>query len=163
MNNGIEIRSNRNIPSIFNSNLFGELFSNVTSSDPFKDFERIFGTSQIVPYDFIENKDEKGIVTSHEIQYALAGYDKDDISIELDGDTLSVKIEKTEKTDDSNKNYVHRGISQRRIQASYCINGYDKENIGSSFENGVLKISLPLAEKKQIKKIEVRNSKQLKS
>ena len=159
MNNGLIVRQNRGFPSIFNQDIFDEAFN----TEFFNDFEKFFGKSQIVPYDFIENKDENGVVVSNEIQYALAGYDKDNISVEIDGDMLSVKIEKTDKPNESNKNYIHRGISQRRIEASYCINGYDKENVSSSFENGVLKITLPIAEKKQVKKIEVKENKKLKS
>jgi len=158
MNNGLIIRNNRSFPSIFSQDVFEELLN----MEPFKDFERFFGNSQVVPYDFIENKDKNGVVISNEIQYALAGYDKDNISIEIDEDRLNLKIEKIEKTDDSNKNYVHKGISQRRIEASYCINGYDKENISSSFENGILKITLPVTEKKQAKKIEVKEVKKIK-
>lgn len=156
-------RSNR-FPTILDS-----FFSDSIFDDYEKTFDKFFGTSQVVPYDAIQHKDDKGNVVDTELRYALAGYDKDNIAIEIDDDLLTCTVDKTEEVEDKGEEYLHKGISQRRIQFSYRLNGYDKENIISSFENGVLSIKLPVTEKKAIKKIEVKASlptketKQLKS
>lgn len=139
-------------PTIFGRTAWDDLFG-----DFFGDFDRFFGKDQIVPCDVVQLKDENGNITATEIQYALAGYTKDNVTIETNGDKLYLTVDKTEKTEDtSNKEYLHKGISHRRIEASYSLSGYDKENIGASFENGILKLTLPVTKKSEAKKIEVK-------
>jgi HSP20 family molecular chaperone IbpA len=142
-----------NFPTIFGRSAWDDLFGNF-----FEDFEKCFGRDQVVPCDVIQHKDDKGVLVSTEIQYALAGYDKDNVSIEVDGNILTLVVDKTEKTEDApeSKQYVHKGISRRRIEASYNLNGYDKDNIQASFENGVLSLKIPVAQKSEAKKIEVK-------
>lgn len=135
--------------------------------DFFGDFDKFFGRDQIVPCDVIQHKDDQGNIVSTEIQYALAGYNKDNVAIEVNGDRLYLTVDKTEKTEDipeksekpekpKNKEYLHKGISHRRIEAAYSLNGYDKDNIQASFTNGVLSLNLPVTHKSESKKIEVK-------
>lgn len=141
-------------PTILSSSFFDDFFE-----DYDKMFDKFLGTSQIVPCDVIQNKDEGGNIIDTELRYALAGYDKDNIAIEIDDNVLTCKVEKTEKSEDtSKKNYLHKGISHRYIEFSYRLDGFDKENITSSFENGILTIKLPISERKAIKKIKVNGS-----
>ena len=139
-------------PTIFGRNAWGDVFG-----DFFSDFDKFFGKDQVVPCDVIQHKDNKGVLTSTEIQYALAGYNKDNVSIEINGNTLSLVVEKTDKKEDADgKEYVHKGISHRRIEASYNLNGYDKDNIQASFENGVLSLKIPVLAKSDTKRIEIK-------
>lgn len=156
MNSIIRRNSGDFFPTIVGRSLFDDVFADFEEN-----FDRFFGNTQVVPYDFIHNKDKDGNITSSEIQLALAGYSEKDISVEIDGDVMTVKVEKEEKVEDSGKNYLHKGISHRRIETSYNISGYDKEKISSSFENGILKIELPASDKKEVKKIAVKTSKAL--
>ena len=141
------------LPTVFGGDEWGQLVNNF-----FGDFDRYFGKSQVVPCDVLHVRNADGDVVSTEIQYALAGYDKDNINIKIDGDKLSLVVEQTEKEEDSNSTYLHRGISHRRIETSYSLNGYDKDNIGASFEDGILNITLPVRQKGEAKQIEVKSS-----
>lgn len=139
-------------PTIFGRSAWDELIEGFM-----EDFDKCFGNEQVVPCDVIQLKDKKGNITATEIQYALAGYDKNNVTIQIDGDKLSLKIEKTEKTEsETEKEYVHQGISHRRIEAAYSLNGYDKDKIEASFENGLLKLKLPVIPKGEVKKIEIK-------
>lgn len=143
-------KPNNRIPAIFNSNLFDEFFVDFDTQ-----FDKFFGSNQVVPYDVIQRKDASGNITATEIQYALAGYDKDNIFIEIDDDVMSIKINKDEKVEDKNESYLHKGISRRRIEFSYGLSGYNKEKISSSFRNGILKVILPVSPKKEVKRIDI--------
>jgi HSP20 family molecular chaperone IbpA len=135
-------------PTIMDSGTWDKMFS-----EAFADFDKYFGTNQVVPCNVAQIKDEKGNVTATEIQYALAGYNK----LEIDDNHLCLTIEKQEEAEDSNKVYLRKGFSSRRIQTTYNMSGYDKENIDASFENGVLKLTLPVENKKPtMKKIEIK-------
>lgn len=146
-----------NFPTIFGRTAWDDMFSSF-----FEDFDKCFGRDQVVPCDVIQHKDDEGKLVSTEIQYALAGYNKDNVNVEVNGNVLTVVVDKTEKTDnsadvkDAKREYVHKGISHRRIEASYNLSGYDKENIKASFENGVLSLNIPVSAKGETKKIEVK-------
>lgn len=140
-------------PTIFGKAAWGDLVESF-----FEDFDNAFGRDQVVPCDVIQHKDEKGNIASTEIQYALAGYNKEDVTIEVNDNKLYLTIDKTVNVDDvpEKRQYVHKGISHRRIEAAYSLNGYDKDNIQASFENGVLSVKLPVSQKSETKKIEVK-------
>lgn len=74
----------------------------------------------------------------------LPGFDKNDIHLELDGDTLTVKAERhsnVEKKEKGKVVRVERGYGS--YSRSYDITGIEAEGIRASYENGVLKLTLP--------------------
>jgi HSP20 family protein len=128
-------------PSIMDSkvwnNMIEDFFGDNISNERFFD-------KQTVPYDVIQNTDKDGNATSYELVYCLSGYNKDQINVDVEKDLLKISVQKTETTEEDNKNYIHKGIAQRSIEASYNISNIDKNSIDASFENGVLKIELPV-------------------
>jgi len=148
-------------PSLFSSAIWDGFWSDFESTmgDVDKIWQSSTWQSSTVPHDVIQHKDEKGDIVATEIQYALAGFDKDDITIEVDDNELSIKVERSEETkeEDAKKEYLHRGLAKRRMEWSYVLNGrVDRENITSSYENGMLKVKVPLFPQKEVKKIEVK-------
>ena len=75
----------------------------------------------------------------------LPGFDKEDISLEINGDILTVsalrKSEKDEK--DENGRYIRRERSYGSYSRSFDISGVKNEDIKAKYENGVLKLELP--------------------
>ena len=71
-------------------------------------------------------------------EFALAGYRKDEISVELNGDSLSISAKK-EKDDCQ---YYHRGLSYREFSTVLSVQGYEVSSDDVKFENGLLSISL---------------------
>lgn len=138
-------------PTILGMNVWDDMFGGF-----FNEFDKFFGRDQTVPCDVIQNKDQSGNIVSTDIQYALAGYDKENIAIDVKDNRLFLTVEKTEETDDSAKEYLHKGISHRRIEVAYDLSGYDKDAIAANFENGVLKLSLPVNKESGVKKIEIK-------
>ena len=95
-------------------------------------------------------------VTDHtySIEMALAGFSKDDIEIEVAENTLSVRSDKKDETDEWT---FHRGISYRKFDRKFTL-AEDIVVNGAKLENGMLTIDLEriVPEEKKPRLIEVK-------
>ncbi|MBR5112063.1 MAG: Hsp20/alpha crystallin family protein [Clostridia bacterium] len=75
----------------------------------------------------------------------LPGFDKKDINLSIDGDSLTVKAERHSKFED--KDSKDKVIRMERSYGSYTrsfdISGIDADGIKAKYEDGVLKLTLP--------------------
>jgi len=96
----------------------------------------------------IENEE----TIAYRLEYALAGFKKEDIKISISGDIL--KVEATHKNNENENEIVeYNGISYKDLISSFKLMKYaDKANITSKFDNGLLLITIP-------SKVEVEESK----
>jgi len=73
------------------------------------------------------------------ITIAVAGFDKKDLEINLEGNQLQIKGCKND--DDNERIFVHRGIATRQFQRNFILaDGIEVE--GASMENGLLSVDL---------------------
>ena len=92
------------------------------------------------------------------LQAELPGFQKEDIKIDLDKDTLTISAKHKEESKEKKDSYVRQ---ERRYQ-SYCrsfhIPDIKKEDIMAVYNNGVLEIILPKenADIKEKKSIEIK-------
>jgi HSP20 family protein len=101
----------------------------------------------------IASKDDE-----YSIELELPGVDLDNIDIEVENHTMSIKGEKRQETEEKDKDY-------HRIERSYgsfqrVLNlpaDTDTDNIVSNYKDGILSITIPKKElpKKEVKKIQV--------
>ena len=101
--------------------------------------------------DMVES--EKDICVSVE----LPGVDPKDVDVEVEGNVLIIRGEKTQEAEVKEKNY-HRverqyGTFQRHVQLPSSV---DPKEVDASFKNGVLKIKLGKKPESRPKKITVR-------
>ncbi|MFW6371939.1 MAG: Hsp20/alpha crystallin family protein [Bacteroidota bacterium] len=81
------------------------------------------------------------------VQIALPGFEKKQISMNVENDELVVSAEK----EDDNKNYHLREFGAPRMERRFDLSeAIDEEKISASFKNGILNIELPL--KKEVTK-----------
>lgn len=75
----------------------------------------------------------------------LPGFAKEDISIDVEGDQLTVKAEHKSETEakDDKTNYVRRERTYGAYARSFDISGVDADKITAKYENGVLTLHLP--------------------
>ena len=101
------------------------------------------------PYDIIKQDD-----TKYDIQVALAGYSKEDITVEVKENTLSIKSVKQQE--DDKVEVLHRGISKRYFERHFTIADDVKVN-GAELKNGLLIVSLKriVPEQKKPKTIKI--------
>jgi len=90
------------------------------------------------------------------ITIAVAGFEKEDLEINLEGNQLQIKGFKKEENDE--RIFLHRGIATRQFQRNFVLaDGIEVE--GASMENGLLSVDLsqPI-NSEESKKIEIKDS-----
>ena len=92
-----------------------------------------FGQQETYPPYNVVKKDED----TYFVQLALAGFDKSDLDITVDKDTLTVKGER----DKDESEYQHKGIATRSFKRSFALGEY-MEVTGAEFKNGMLSITV---------------------
>jgi HSP20 family protein len=103
------------------------------------------------------SEDEK----AYKITAELPGLDAKDVDISVSGNTLVLKGEKRQETEEKNKNYYFfersYGSFQRALELPASV---DRDKIAADFSKGVLTISLPKTAEaqKQAKKIEIKSA-----
>ena len=84
------------------------------------------------------------------IEIAVAGLDKDDISIEEEDRVLRISYNKKEE-ENKDKHYLQRSIAKRSFCFDWKIadDKFDLKKIDATMEKGILKISIPKYEEDQ--------------
>ena len=77
--------------------------------------------------------------TSYRITMAVAGFTRDEISIEVKEATLNVRGEK--KADEAKREYLHKGIAQRGFERRFQLADH-VEVTGADLKDGLLHIDL---------------------
>jgi molecular chaperone IbpA len=109
---------------------FDELFNN---------FEQRFAnqiSNNYPPYNVVKHDEN-----SYEIQVAVTGFDKDEITVEVDQNQLIVKGQKAKEENDEAVNYLHKGLATRQFTRSWTLAEHMEVGEGS-IKNGVLTVSL---------------------
>ena len=87
---------------------------------------------------------------SYILDVEMPGFDKEDISLDLDNGYLTIRAEKKEK-DESGKE-EHRYVRKERsvsCQRSYYVGDTEEESIKAKYDKGVLTVTLPKKEEKK--------------
>jgi len=129
------------LPSIFKqlrpvSIGFDNLFDHFEN---FFDDDQSFHTSLTSTFPFY-NIVKKGN-NKFDIEVALAGYDKKDITVEYEDNLLHIKSVKETKSDKEKDGVIHQGIAKRYFSKAFTI-ADDVEIEGAELKNGLLKVSL---------------------
>jgi len=93
----------------------------------------------------------------YQLEFALAGYKKEDLKINLEHDTVTISatIEKP-KTEEAKK-YSRREYTLKSFSRSFYLPEQVKEkDIQASYENGILHLTLPKAIKAKAKEISIK-------
>jgi HSP20 family protein len=91
-----------------------------------------------------------------ELRFDLPGIDADSLDVTVDQGVLSVSASRTEEYAQDEKPFIRQramGSFSHRVRLSDSV---DAEHIEASYEGGVLKVRVPLQEKAQPRKVEVK-------
>ena len=112
-------------------------------SNYFDDFERalVGGISNFGWGTFRTDILDKG--DKYLLQAELPGAAKEDIQIDIDGNDLIVSVNREERKEEKQDNFVRR----ERVSGSYCrrfdVSNIDVDKIAASYKDGILELSLP--------------------
>ena len=135
---------------------FGPLLHQTLGFENFiNDVERILNETKPVTSNFPPHNIIKADENKYVVELAVAGFGKDEIDIQVQENTLTIKGEKQEK---EGYEYLHRGIGTRSFTKSITI-ADTIEVKGAEFKDGILRIGLEniIPEHKKPRKIEIGN------
>lgn len=104
----------------------------------FDNFEQRFANqinNNYPPYNIIKHDEN-----SYELEIAVTGFDKNEITVEIDQDQLIVKGERSSSTE-TEKLYLHRGLGTRDFRRTWTLAEHMEVGQGR-IKNGVLTIEL---------------------
>ena len=104
----------------------------------FNDFEHRFSTQlkdNYPPYNIVKHDDD-----SYELEIAVTGFAKDEVTVEIDQNQLIVKGIR-DKSNDVTAEFLHRGLSFRDFTRSWTLAEHMEVGEGT-IKNGVLTIEL---------------------
>ncbi len=102
----------------------------------FNDFENRFqhSTTNYPPYNVIKHDENL-----FEVEVAVAGFDREDITIEVDQDQLRIKGQRKQVED--SREYLHRGLAARDFERTFTL--ADHIIVGDAeLTNGILRVKL---------------------
>jgi molecular chaperone IbpA len=124
-------------------------------------FDRLFDTfetrfanqlsTNYPPHNIIKTDD-----THYQIEIAIAGFKKNEISIEVEQEILTVKGESETSNENTVKQYLHRGLSSRSFVRSWQLAEHMVVN-GAEIKDGILTINLEyiIPEEKKARVIDI--------
>ena len=125
----------------------------ISTYNPFReleDFERSFFNSPFSSFfgtqDLAEFKTDVSDEGDHYLLEAdLPGFDKKDIQLDINGDTLTVRAERHSKLEEKDKKdkLVRIERSYGSYSRQFNISGVEAEQIKAKYDNGVLMLTLP--------------------
>ena len=82
------------------------------------------------------------------LEAELPGYDKSDISVEIEEDMLTISANRTESKEEVKEDgrYLRRERRTGCFRRSFQLTGIDPDHIEAKYENGILILTLPKKE-----------------
>lgn len=105
----------------------------------------VFQTASYPKCDIIDYDDKLELV------FEIPGLTKEHVSIEIDGDTLSVSGNKHKNAEREGGKYLRRELKKSSFKRTFTTDPkvFDLDNVRASFNDGVLELVLPKREKVQ--------------
>ena len=96
---------------------------------------------------------------TYNIEVALAGFNKKDITVNVENGMLTIETKKEDESSDKDEDgeVLHKGISKRYFKRSFTI-ANDVKVKGAELKDGLLKVSMEkiIPEEKKLKTIDVK-------
>ncbi len=119
-----------------NSLFFPSLMNDFMGPDWFGGTEK-YNTS--VPAVNIKDNNE-----GFELELAVPGMKKDDFTVEIDNDVLTISSEMQSEKEESNDNYTRKEFSYTSFKRAFTLpETVDGSKIDAKYEDGILRLTLP--------------------
>lgn len=111
-------------------------------------FDSFFGDS-LLPSFFNSRQikvDIKETENEYIIEAELPGVKKEEISLEINDDLLTISVERNEETTTEKENYIRKERSFGSMSRSFTVSNIINEKVSAKFSDGILTIILPKKE-----------------
>ena len=89
---------------------------------------------------------------SYVVEAELPGFEKEDISIEMEDGVLSISAERKAEGEDKKDGYVRKERYMGKVSRCYTFESVDEEQIKAKYDKGILTVTLPKVQKSVSKK-----------
>ena len=127
-----------------------------TNYDPFRELDRLAGAMfagaqgpRLMPMDLYRDGD------TYVLNADLPGIDPGSVDIDVDGQLLTIRAERTLSNGDGVKWITRERQSGSFLRQLSLGQGVDTERISANYVNGVLSVTIPVSEKAKPRKIAV--------
>ena len=126
--------------------------------DPFRDLDRLAASMldsrqgpRVMPIDL--HRDGEHYVLSTD----LPGVDPGSVDVDIDGQLLTIRAERTLRSDEQAQWLVRERPSGSFLRQLTLGDGLDTAGISAHYENGVLSVVIPVSEQAKPRKVEVQS------
>lgn len=121
---------------------FDHRIRHLANTDPFREMNEFFNNASrtaVNPFatDVIDHGD------AFELDAELPGFKKEDISLNIENDCLTISAERKFNKDEKVPNFVKRERFYGSYSRSFDLTGIDVDKITAAYTDGVLKLTLP--------------------
>ncbi|NDO47445.1 Hsp20/alpha crystallin family protein [Clostridium sp. MD294] len=137
------------LPSIFGGNLFDEFINSPWEKEFFGGKSPFFGSYE----KSIMKTDIKEKNNNYEIDIDLPGFQKEEISANLENGYLTISATKGEQKEEKNENgvYIRRERYTGQCTRSFYVgDAVEQQDIKAKFENGILRLTIPKKEQRKV-------------
>lgn len=123
---------------------FDRNMRSVADFDPiraFDDMERSFFGNEGMVSTFRTDVRDTG--DAFILEAELPGFSKDDLSLDIENDCLTISAKRTQENNDEKPNYIKRERYYGSFSRSFDVSGIDIDGIEASYDDGVLTLNLP--------------------
>ena len=104
-------------------------------------FDRYFTTAQHTNSNYPPHNIVKYSENTYAIEVAVAGFTKDEVTVEVDQDQLTIRGIKNRPNVEAGVEYLHRGLAARDFEQTFTLAEY-MEVVGAKVDNGMLQIDI---------------------
>lgn len=127
--------------------------------DPFRELDRVAGAlmdsgqgPRLMPMDLFREGD------TYVMHADLPGIDPGSIDVDVDGQLLTIRAERTLGTGQDVKWLARERQSGSFLRQLNIGQGIDRDGIAASYDNGVLSVTIPVSERAKPRKIQIDSS-----
>lgn len=124
---------------------------------PINDMVNDFFNDSVFSYSYkpfrIDIKENDG---EYQIEAELPGVRKDEIKVEYRKDQLLISVERVNKIDEEQDNYIHKERRYASMRRGIYLKNIDENAISAKLEDGILTIIAPKLEKAVNRLIEIK-------
>ena len=127
--------------------------------DPFRDLDRLAATMldsrqgpRVMPIDLHRDGDH------YVLNADLPGVDPGSVDVDIDGQLLTIRAERTLRSDEQAQWLVRERPSGSFLRQLTLGDGLDTSGISAHYDNGVLSVIVPMSERAKPRRVEVSSS-----